>query len=801
VTFKIRLAVVLACAVALPVSTWAAEAEESTGALEEIVITAQKRTERLEDVPVSAQVISNEAVARLNAGDISDLNRLVPSVQLNGTINGRVPLGVRGIQSVSNQGNVGLASGVAIMIDGVPIPSDARSGNALEDVQAVEVLKGPQATLGGRTAAQGVVNIVTRKPSDTLTGSVSLMATDDDEYRANGFIAGPVGDAVQYSLAAYYTTRDYPIRNLRLGKNTNQDVYGARGKLLFNVTDDLDVQLTARIGRDKSDGFNFVYVHTSPGIHLLTGEHGPPFLAQDVLLPGITASWDNQAYSSPINVFSEVEDTDFSADIQYRIGNLTLGSTTAYLQEDQVNQQDLFAVDTFFFNQLAGIPDGTPSPPAFYNTQTLTYDIKQFSEEIKLASPTDQPLSYLLGLFYSDTRVDFTQVRNLIPALDNYTVKPGTKTTDVYGRVTWEFRPRTALIVGLRYNYDQLSYRHFQADYTAIPPGPNGEPPVIFHNLSASGSDSESTVVGDLSLQRKFGTGSMAYITYARGYAPAAYNTVNKLTQATSPAQTGALGATIDNLSDPLAEKEDIDHFELGTKGRYFDNRLSVNAALFYTVYKNFQVQIFDQTNTSLSPPLILANAGKAQTQGLEIDTALAVTDRLRLDLNAAYIDAEFKDYAGAPCYYPSVPGQIPPGCSQAVVGGPVTQDLSGKPMPNSPKLKFVLGAEQRIPLGTSDYEAVLAGNYAWRDEAQMLADQNPYAVQPSFGILNLSVGVRKPGGQFAVTVFANNVFDEHYFTDIEDFWSAPWGGANMIVGQVARDTNRYFGLRVSAGF
>jgi iron complex outermembrane receptor protein len=141
-------------------------------------------------------------------------------------------------------------------------------------------------------------------------------------------------------------------------------------------------------------------------------------------------------------------------------------------------------------------------------------------------------------------------------------------------------------------------------------------------------------------------------------------------------------------------------------------------------------------------------------------------------------------------------------GCRDAIAGAAgVVQDLSGKPMPISPKFKFVLGAEQRIPLGAGDYEAVLAGNYSWRDKAQMLVDQNPYGIQPSFGILNLSVGVRKAEGKLAVTLFANNVFDEHYFTDLEDFWSAPWGGTNTIVGQPARDTNRYFGLRVSAGF
>jgi len=111
-----------------------------------------------------------------------------------------------------------------------------------------------------------------------------------------------------------------------------------------------------------------------------------------------------------------------------------------------------------------------------------------------------------------------------------------------------------------------------------------------------------------------------------------------------------------------------------------------------------------------------------------------------------------------------------------------------------------VLGAQQRIPLSAGG-DIVLAANYSWRDEAQMLVDQNPYGIQDSFGILNLSVGWKSDSGKLSATVFLNNALDEHYFTDIQDFWSAPWGGTNTIIGQVARDTNRYFGLRVSAGF
>src|SRR6266851_7903129 len=187
-------------------SRWAEALDDSPAAnvpeLEEIVITAQKRPEKLQDVPVAAAVVSAAALANADIADLSDLNKLVPSVQLNGTINGRVPTGVRGISSVSNEQTVGISSGVAITIDGVPVPSDSFDANNVAGVQSVEVLLGPQSTLGGRTAASGLINLVTRGQTDSLEGSAATTVTSDGEYRLEGFLSGPLSDRIDASLSA-----------------------------------------------------------------------------------------------------------------------------------------------------------------------------------------------------------------------------------------------------------------------------------------------------------------------------------------------------------------------------------------------------------------------------------------------------------------------------------------------------------------------------------------------------------------------------------------------------------------------
>jgi iron complex outermembrane receptor protein len=777
-----------------------APAAEATAVLEEVIITAQKRTEKLENVPVSAAVLSSNTLAAANVADIADLNNLVPSVNLNASINGRVPLGIRGISSSANEATAGLASGVAIMIDGVPVPSDSFAANQLEDVRSVEVLKGPQATLGGRTAAAGVINIVTRGPSAQFTTSISATATDDNEYRVNGFVAGPISDSVQYSLSAYSSTREYPIVNLFNGKNTDQDNYGARGKLLFHPTDDLDITLMADYQKSTSHGFNFVYEYLTPGSYLFIGS-GPnfgstpflppgvlPFLSQAQLLPGITPSWNNKYYSSPVpDAGQTAEDKDGSVTINYQIGDLTLTSTTAYQHETQQQVQDLFAVNNYAFTQLTG--GGLP----FDNTQRIGADVKQFSEEVKLVSPAEQDFSYVVGLFYSDTKVEFNHQRGLVPALTNYTVTPVTKTYDIYGRSTWKFLPTTSLVTGLRYNLDRLSYTQDQVDYQ-VDPFPAF--PSAGRHFS-SGSDDSTAVVGDISLQQQLNPDWMAYGTYARGYAPRVYDS--------------ALGLTSDAERAPVGQ-EHINHFEIGSKGTFFDRRLSVNVALFDTVYSDYQIQSYSAIAGAISPPLILSSVGKAETRGLEFDTAFAATDSLRLNLNAAWVDAEFKDYSNAPCWggaklantdwntssTPISQQSVAQGCVYNRFGdGQFTQDVSGKPMPNSPKFKATLAAEQQILLG-AEYELSLGGSYAYRTKAQMLPDQNPQAVQPAFGLLNLHITLSKDSGRYSATIFGNNITDHHYAGDVEDFWTGPWG-SNAVIMQPTRDSFRYFGVRFNA--
>lgn len=743
----------------------AEDSADNVTTLEEIVITAQKRPEKLQDVPVAAQVVSAEALANANIADLSDLNNLVPSVQLNGTINGRVPTGIRGISSVSNEQTVGISSGVAITIDGVPVPSDSFDANNVAGIQTVEVLLGPQSTLGGRTAASGLINLVTRGPTDSLEGSAATTVTSDGEYRLEGFLSGPLSDRIDASLSAYKLTTEYPITNLATGDKTTQDVSGARLKLLFKLTDDLDVQLMAHDELTQGHGFNFVYTYITPG-HDLLFTPGP--FTQASLLPGITPGPNNLVYKSPVTTAGATHrDNDYSVIANYHLPEgYTLTATAAYSQEDQNQTQDLFAVDDFFWQTLTG-------QTVFFNTQNQVATVKQQSGEVKIVSPSDLTLSWLAGVFYSDTDVDEFYMRSLPPAALDVHVVPDTKTADLYARSTWKFTPTTSLVTGLRFNHDEISNRYNQ--YASV-----GVSPPVYTSISSNDSN---TVVGDVALKQQFTDKVMGYLSYSRGYSPEAYNT--------SAVLTG-------NAPQTPVGKESINSYELGVKGSFFDRTLDLNADIFDTVYTDYQIQSYAYQPGELTPPLNLSSVGKAQTRGVEADSEWLATPLTRLTLSAAYIDAKFVTYTGAPCYGLQTAAE---GCVTEVINGQPTpaQNVSGDTMPNSPKFKGTFAAEQRVPL-PDPYELTFGGTYTYRTSAQMLPDQNPYAIQSGFGLLNLNAGIQTKNGKFSARVFVNNVTNHHYFADVEDFWSGPWNG-NAVIGQPARDSERYSGLKLSVSF
>lgn len=761
-----RLTLAIAAAMALPAAaqqadtaTAPAEADKRPVTLDEVVVTAQKRTERLQDTPVAAAVVSQKTLEDANVSDIADLNQLVPAIQLRGTFNGRVPIAMRGISTNANEATVGLTSGVLVMVDGVPVSSDAMGANELQDLERVEVLKGPQATLGGRAASAGVINLVTRKPSFDWTGSVGTLATNDGEYKGSAFLSGPLSEGAAFSLSAYKNHREYPIHNIATGKDSKTDSQGVRGKLLLTPTDNLDITLAARGVSTDSVGGNFVYQYVDADASLFPMVNGG--IPREEALAGVDVHYGNTDYNSPVTAHSYTRGRDFSVNVDYRLGDYTFSSTTAYQSERQDILQDVTVTSLYFFDELTG------GAASFDNRQAILLKPTTRSQEFKIASPQDAPVSYVAGLFYSDVEVWANYVRDFVANPQDHTVHSDNRTVDAYGRVTWKLGGGYDLLTGLRYNRDTVGY--WKNDRTT--------------GYASRGDFTEGTWVGDVSLRKQFSRDAMAYATVARGYKPGAYNTAAVLSS---------------NQSLEPVKKESIDHYEAGLKLSLLDRALSLNTALFQTTYNDYQVQIYEVAPGAVLADLQLANAGAARTRGVEVDANYAISVAARANASLAWTDAEYVRYKGAPCY----PGQTEAqGCS--TVDGVSTQDLSGKQMPDAPRLKANLGAEYTW-FGTErrPFDLTLGGQYAWRSGARMQANNNPKTYQPAFGIFNLSLTGAWSDGRFTASLFVNNVFDKFYLVNSEDFFSSLWGPTtNAVVGQPARDSKRYVGVRVNWNF
>ena len=746
----------------------AAEAAPPAEGLEEIVVTAQKRVERLSDTTVSAAVVSSDNLVKSGVSTLDDLGKSVPSLSASPS-NGsnRSGFAMRGIST--NVVTAGAPSGVAIMVDGVTLAPESMGARQLNDVANIEVLRGPQATLGGRTASAGVVNLVTRGPSNTFTGDFGATFTEDNEQRLQAFLAGPINQQLAFSVSAFGNSTEYPTRNLATGDDDRERAYGGRGKLRYTPTDNLDITFTAGASNTKDRGTFTSYIRIDPTANF----RGSPKIPQSVALPGLTVNGSNRDYNVISSPYPGMNGTDrfYSMVLNYRFSGFTLSSITARQEEDRRLVYDLYdeAADS---GAILGGPAYT-----WNMKQTFNYVVHTTSQEFKLDSPQLGFVRFLAGLYFDHDVTGFDFVRASYttggagpPPFSGYRV-PDTKTYAAYIRGEWTLLPeRLSLITGLRVNRDDIAYSYSLRNTPA--PAPQITP------FTRTDSDAETTTVGDVTLRYRFNPDVMAYASYTRGYKPAIWNLDGTVTPT--------------NVFLPI-KREDIDSYEVGLKSTLLNNRLTLNAAVFTTYDKNFQVQTFDPN--AISATFALANAGKVRSRGVELDSRALLPGDVRLTTSLAFIDAIFDTYDAATCYGSQTAAQ---GCLKAPSGNSY-QVLSGKRMPNSPRWKGTVGLDKLVRLNLP-FNLTLNGNYVYQSAVEFDPNLSPYLIQGAYGILNLSAGIIDQDERYDVSLFVNNATDKHYVGGMLD-QTARWGNKIAVTGLWNRDADRYAGVRLHYRF
>ena len=778
-------------------------AETDDAAPGEIVVTAQKRSENLHDVPVAVSVLSGESLAQAARPSIESASQMVPSLNFlksGTTLNQTIFLRGVGTATFSIAGE----PSVSTVVDGVVY---ARSGEAfsdLVDIKQLEVLRGPQGTLFGKNASAGVINITTQMPEHRLGGTVEASYFDRNEFRAKAALNLPMGDDLAARFTGFYGDYDGNIRNI----TTNQWVngykhWGARAQFLYDPSKDFKLYLAADYHKNDDDCCADI-IATAP----LTGVGVPTTSLAFSVLPAQDGA-ETRAVAQNLVTSTKEEGWGVSAQADVALGNNTLTSITAYRKWDNTEIRD----GDWLPQAYVGFTQLHDSGPQTSNT---------FSQEIRLTSPSNQTVSYVLGAYYSRaysrrtfTRTDIgcsaavgAPVGVLLPCSGPNATSirnvSGTATFGstfnnfaVFGQATVRITDTTRLVGGLRYTHDNLSVFHARSA-TGLLLDVNGDPVAFggiqpafdqgvfdrFQTLVAGGTapgvavnraalsangvpfqtkTSNSNVSGKVVLQHDFGREVMAYVSYARGYKGPAYNVFFNLTS------TGT------NTIEP----ETSDAFEVGLKNTLLDGKLTLNIAGFYAKYHNFQAN-----NPDLVAGVVVTrftNAGEVSTTGLEVDMTWRPGKNTTVSGGVALTDAHVDQFKAAP-------------------GAAATAIIpAGTQLAYAPTWKGSLAFDQRFVSGS--FADVTLGA-TMNVQSKQLSLFAPDAVQralgtiPGYALVNLQVGLVDPNDKWKLTFQVRNVFDKAYPAAIVN-----GGVSGSYRYQIPRDADRYWGVTARINF
>jgi iron complex outermembrane recepter protein len=735
---------------AAPVAEAQAAETAEASAPGDVVVTAQKRSERLQDVPLAVSVISGDTLAAKGAVNLEGAQYLVPTLNFrkSGTaINQSLFLRGVGTSTFSIAGEPSIST----VVDGVVYSRAGEAFSDLIDIDRIEVLRGPQGTLFGKNTSAGVINIVTKRPGKEFGGYVegAYYFDNGNEYRVRGALDLPLSEGVAARVTGFYGNYDGNIRNETTGNRVNgYEHYGVRGMLVADITPNFTATIIADYRKSDDDCCAEVIGTT-------------PTNAAATILP--TARGDRSRNIRQNLVTSTLEKSwGVSLQTDWTLGTQTVTYIGSYREYDNTEIRDGDWLDQPYVG-LVQLHDFGPQ-----TSNTLT-------QELRLTSPADQFFAYVLGAYYSRAETERTFTRNItgcsttpatvaaIPcsAAVGTTPVAGTGTANfgsvfknfaLFGQGTLNFTDRLRGIVGLRYTTDQLNVFHQRIASGAGIPASFGP---------FAGKTTNDNWSGKAGLQYDIVPQSTAYATYSRGYKGPAFNIFF------------GLGATGTNVIDA----ETADSYEVGLKNTLFDGKLVANIAGFYAKYYNFQANNPDTVTINGITQVLtrFTNAGDVSTKGVELDLLFQPVNDLTFSGGVAYTDAQVDQF------------KVPPG------GSPTAVIPSGTPLGFAPKWKGSLGADYRIRTGGAiDVQLGAQGSYqssqiAQNDPSQVIRDATTI---DGYGLVDLSAGIVDVDDRFRLTLQVKNVFDQSFAASIVS--GGPGGSYRYII---PREADRYFGV------
>ncbi|WP_374402902.1 TonB-dependent receptor [Niveibacterium sp.] len=743
------MALCVALALATPGAVIAAEpqATDKDGeSLPTITVTATRRPEALQKVPVAVTVLDGQKLAEENRNNIAAIAQEVPSVNFrtNGSSKD-TSVFVRGVGTIST--SPGVEPTVSTVLDGVVLARPGQATLDLLDVERVEILRGPQGTLFGKNASAGVVNIVTRAPGAEREAFVEgAWYSGGNEKRLRAGVSGGVNEQLRGSFNASWADYDGNVTNVANGKTRNgYDRTGLRARVDYDATPDLKLSLIGDYSKGTDTTVQGVITSLQTTAYPSGALSAPNTKFGAALLPVVPKS-DNREVNNNVDTRAEERNYGLSAQIDWKLAGHTLTSITAWRGWENTQYQDLDRLSA----PAAGLPQ---------QDDKGVLDFNQYSQEFRITSPRGQFLEYVGGLFFLRAESDETYRRDvtaIAPAPSGYgEAKYSTRSdsASAYGEATFNFTEALRGIAGLRWTHDSLSYEH---ERVRNPAG------AALAGVGASqgltvGETSASAFSGRIGPQFDIAKGVTSYATYSRGYKGPAFNVFFNFV----------------NPRDTLALKpETSDSFELGLKTTSFDNRLRINAAAFYTKYDNFQANFADVLNGTIVTRLI--NAGEVSTKGLEVDFSARPLTQLTISGAVARINARIDNF-------------------NCPVGAPTSCDVNGKPLPFSPDWKANIQGTWREPLKSGRFVDI-SSDYSWQSETQYSISQFADTIQPSYGIWNASVALVDAANGWRAALLVKNIANQSYATNLSH-------DAGVLNRWVPRDDQRYFGVQFRKDF
>ncbi len=701
-------------AVFLPIAwssaAFADDAGTSAETLESVTVTARRREESIQDVPTAVTSVSGRLIQDDELRTTKDIAREVPGATgWNAESRARPRFFIRGIGS--NEATNNAVQPIGIYVDEVYLLNSLFLGGPLFDLDRVEVLRGPQGTLWGKNTTGGAYNFVSKKPDFTPNGYVRLEAGNYGQRLVEGAYGGPIEDDVlAQRVAFHYETHDGWATNRVTGKQVGDLTdLAVRYQLLARITPDLTAGLNIHVRR--LDGTQTpAYPVTRPGIP--TFGYTPPFVAS-----GDRTHVDLNA-GEPI---ANVDSSGATANIAWNVGDLTLTSITAVDAGTRENpEQD------------------SDSTPVEVSRSYARNHARQLSQEVRLASPHGDTLSWIVGFYYFKDRNDSYSasattlpVSTTLSGLTYTQYRQDTESKAVFGSVTWNATERLAFTGGLRFTSEEVGIDLEALGSVATI---NGTQPFVrssWWNVSQAGVPLKT-----IATQRETNTwNNLGY-----DFTPQYWLAQNQLVFArvASGYRSGNYAGSSAAAPPAVVQPEKLLAFEVGYKSEWLDNRLIANANAYYYDYKDMQLTVNRVINGQFVS--VLANAGRGRVKGVELEVRGRITDGITIRGNVSSLRTRFKELT---------------------TGNNVS--YAGYNFARVPNLTGLVGIDYRFAFLGGGAQVGTDWSYNSKTNFNVTDNTDPYALQEGFWLGTLRASYTLPGGKTTIGAFVANVTNKTY--------------------------------------